>query len=292
MARIRTIKPEFWTDEALTECSLSARLLFIGMLNFADDNGNLACSSKRIKMQIFPADNIDVDPLLAELVAEGLIVVYEAGGKQYFNIQGFKRHQVVNRPSKSQIPDVEPDRIITNHSWSTHGALTEHSQREKEKEKEKEVEKDKNILFTSDDLDLSTSKKSETIEQPRCPSLDPPPDPSPGPRQTRNAERSAIAKRVLEFLNAKTGRNFRPTKSNLTPIVARLAEGYSEDEIRAVTARKCRVWLTSDTMAGYLRPKTLYCATNFNNYAGELLRDEDIAEDPSPSIKLIAGGAA
>jgi hypothetical protein len=44
MARIRTIKPEFWTDEKVVECSFEARLMFIGMFNFADDKGNLVRS--------------------------------------------------------------------------------------------------------------------------------------------------------------------------------------------------------------------------------------------------------
>lgn len=104
MARIRTIKPDFWTDEKLTECSLSARLLFIGMLNFADDNGNLAASAKKLKMQIFPADNIECQPLLDELVAQGIVIEYSVNGDNYLNIKGFKKHQVINRPSNSNIP--------------------------------------------------------------------------------------------------------------------------------------------------------------------------------------------
>ena len=40
MARIRSIKPEFWTAEQVMECSPMARLLFIGMWNFCDDGGN------------------------------------------------------------------------------------------------------------------------------------------------------------------------------------------------------------------------------------------------------------
>jgi len=39
MARIRTIKPEFWVSEQVGECSPNARLLFIGMWNFCDDRG-------------------------------------------------------------------------------------------------------------------------------------------------------------------------------------------------------------------------------------------------------------
>lgn len=30
MARIRTIKPDFWTDEKLVKLSMEARLFFIG----------------------------------------------------------------------------------------------------------------------------------------------------------------------------------------------------------------------------------------------------------------------
>lgn len=105
MARIRTIKPEFWTDEKLVECTPVARLLFIGLLNFADDNGNLTDSSVRIKMQIFPADTIDVLPLLKELITHGLLSEYSVNCNKYLHIKGFKSHQVINRPSKSAIPE-------------------------------------------------------------------------------------------------------------------------------------------------------------------------------------------
>ena len=120
MARIRTIKPDFWTSEALSECSVSARLLFIGTWNFADDYGNLERSSKRIKMQIFPADSIDVEPLIQELITHGLLIEYSVSSKKYLHIPGFKDHQVINRPSKPTCPPHED-------SLNTHGVLTEDS---------------------------------------------------------------------------------------------------------------------------------------------------------------------
>jgi hypothetical protein len=104
MARIRTIKPDFWTDEKLTECSMSARLLFIGSWNFADDNGNLEASAKQLKMKVFPADNIDCQPLLNELITQGILTEYSVNDKKYLHIKGFKKHQVINRPSNSNIP--------------------------------------------------------------------------------------------------------------------------------------------------------------------------------------------
>ena len=120
MARIRTIKPEFWTDETLTECSLSARLLFIGSWNFADDNGNLEHSAKQLKMKVFPADDVKVTPLLNELIAHGLLIEYSVSDKKYLHIKGFLKHQVINRPSKSNIPPFDE-------SLRTHGTLTEDS---------------------------------------------------------------------------------------------------------------------------------------------------------------------
>ncbi len=107
MARIRTIKPDFWTDEKLTDCSLSARLLFIGTWNFADDAGNLDRSHKQIKARVFPLDNVECEPLLLELITQGLLIEYVVEGKQYLHIKGFEKHQLINRPSKPTCPSYE-----------------------------------------------------------------------------------------------------------------------------------------------------------------------------------------
>lgn len=104
MARIRTIKPDFWTDEKIVELSFEARLFFIGTWNFADDNGNLQRSARKLKMQIFPADSIDCEPVIQQLLALGLLTEYSVNGDTYLHIVGFERHQVINRKSKSAIP--------------------------------------------------------------------------------------------------------------------------------------------------------------------------------------------
>jgi hypothetical protein len=104
MARIRTIKPEFWTDDKVVQVSFPARLLFIGLWNFADDSGNLENSPVQIKMRILPADSVTVPPLLQELIGVGLLREYAVNGKNYFNIPGFTSHQVINKPSKTRLP--------------------------------------------------------------------------------------------------------------------------------------------------------------------------------------------
>lgn len=123
MARIRTIKPEFWTDEKITECSVSARLLFIGMWNFADDAGNLERSAKQIKARVFPIDNIDCEPLIRELIEHGLLIEYSVSEKIFLHIPKFTKHQIINRPSKPVCPDYDEALI-------THGTLTEYSLQE------------------------------------------------------------------------------------------------------------------------------------------------------------------
>lgn len=131
MARIRTVKPEFWTDEKIVECSLAARLLFIGLFNFADDKGCMERSPKRIKMQVFPADTIECEPLIMELIAHGLLTEYSVNGSQYLHIPGFLKHQKINRPSNSAIPFpqefTEPDAMDEKDSMSVHGEFNEDS---------------------------------------------------------------------------------------------------------------------------------------------------------------------
>lgn len=104
MARIRTVKPEFWTDEKVVELSFPARLLFIGLLNFADDEGRMVYSPKRIKMQIFPADSMDVGKHLTELVEQKIIHVYRVDEQEFLQIVNFSLHQKIDKRSASKIP--------------------------------------------------------------------------------------------------------------------------------------------------------------------------------------------
>lgn len=131
MARIRTIKPEFWTDEKLTECSLNARLLFIGLWNFSDDYGNLQRSSKKIKMQVFPADQVDCEPLILDLITHGVLTEYSVNGEKFLHIKGFNKHQIVNRPSKSVIPPPP----LSEYSLSTHTGEERRGEERKEESK-------------------------------------------------------------------------------------------------------------------------------------------------------------
>jgi len=86
----------------------------------------------------------------------------------------------------------------------------------------------------------------------------------------------ADAEGVLNFLNQKTGRNFRARESsgkpsaNLALIAARLAGGATVIQCRAIILRKYHEWKGDETMAKFLRPETLFGRSKFEQYLGEL----------------------
>ena len=80
----------------------------------------------------------------------------------------------------------------------------------------------------------------------------------------------------MEFLNRKTGKNFKPVEANLKFIRARLAEENGNIQtLKAVVAIKIRDWGNDPKMKIYLRPATLFNATKFNQYVGEMPRREN-----------------
>lgn len=87
--------------------------------------------------------------------------------------------------------------------------------------------------------------------------------------QTMKAYKSQAIE-ILNFLNNRTGREYRPVDSNLKLIIARLKSGASITDCRQVIAKKTREWKSNPTMAEYLRPATLFNATKFEQYLGEL----------------------
>ena len=115
MARIRSIKPDFWTSEQVMECSPIARLLFVGMWNFADDHGRIPCSPKTLKAQIFPADDIDaanVRRMVDELSTNGLVRLYEVDGKEFLLVTGW-HHQKIDKRQAAKYPDPPKERSST-----------------------------------------------------------------------------------------------------------------------------------------------------------------------------------
>ena len=116
MARIRTVKPEFWTDETMAELPRDVRLLFLGLLNHVDDEGRCVDNPRLIKAAVFPLD----DDVTAEMVRRWLdelstkarVVLYEASQRRFLQVVNFRKHQKIDRANDSKLPNPEDCNII------------------------------------------------------------------------------------------------------------------------------------------------------------------------------------
>jgi hypothetical protein len=145
MARIRTIKPDFWKDEKIMDCKPIERLLFIGLWNLVDDYGRLEVAPRTIRAEIFPEDDItatDVRDMLVSLNSRGLITIYTAEDREYFFVTNWDKHQRIDNKAKpkcpapfGEIPSEEKQILGKNSEGSEKKCLEREREREEEKEK-------------------------------------------------------------------------------------------------------------------------------------------------------------
>lgn len=126
MARIRTIKPEFWEDEKVADLPIEARLLFIGMWNFADDNGVFPDSTKWIKAKVFPYDTSLSDHIVTTwvnlMVENHMLNRFEFDGKNFLIIRTFSDHQIIDKRYKRETIPLKslPDKAFENTTMCSH----------------------------------------------------------------------------------------------------------------------------------------------------------------------------
>lgn len=105
MSRSRIIKPGFFTNDRLAEVSPLGRILFAGLWTMADRKGRLEDRPKRIKAEILPFDNANVERLLTDLEARGFITRYSVAGDHFIAVTSFEKHQNPHiREAESTIP--------------------------------------------------------------------------------------------------------------------------------------------------------------------------------------------
>ena len=121
MARSRNIKPGFFKNEKLVDLPFQTRLLFIGLWTLADREGRMENRPKRIKMEIFPADNVDIDASLKELENSGFIMRYSMDNHDCIQILNFLKHQ---KPHFKEAPSTLPSHTSTNLGSGEHQPRT------------------------------------------------------------------------------------------------------------------------------------------------------------------------
>lgn len=111
MPRIRTIKPEFWSSPSMRDLDPWARLLFIAMWNWADDSGRGVANARELAAFAFPDEDDTIAPtvaelptLLAEIRGRFGVVFYTVGGRRYYEIPTWDKHQRNEKRAKSKHP--------------------------------------------------------------------------------------------------------------------------------------------------------------------------------------------
>jgi hypothetical protein len=217
MARIRTIKPEFWTSTQILECSPIARLLFIGLWNFCDDGGNHVASVKTIKAEIFPGDDIslsNVQELIDELSSNDLVVYYSNENKDFLHVTGW-HHQKIDKPSYKHPP------YKAEKSKAVRRTIVDQSPAEGNgmEGKGKEGIGENPLSSKPDDVPGVPSEPTLRLE-PTDPPPDPPPDPEPDPVQTifaywqriMNSPRSVLDDKRRKAIKAAIGWGYEPAQ--------------------------------------------------------------------------------
>jgi hypothetical protein len=118
MARIRSIKPEFFRHEALYEAErdtgLPLRIAYSGLWTAADREGRFRWSPRQLKLDCLPYDDVDFSRVLDALTTRGFIVRYAVEGKEYGCIPSWKSHQVINNREKaSDLPAFNENNALT-----------------------------------------------------------------------------------------------------------------------------------------------------------------------------------
>lgn len=141
MPRIRTIKPEFWGDEKLAPCSVTTRLVFLGLISMADDAGRVVDNPKVIDAFIFPETSETCRGSVDDLVAMGrLRRGRTASGQRILEIANWTAHQKIEKPNlRGSLPPIalevvesqdvtEIPRLVVDASGGNRGSAGEASQ--------------------------------------------------------------------------------------------------------------------------------------------------------------------
>jgi hypothetical protein len=113
--RIRTIKPEFWQHPVMSRLPYDTRILALGLLNLADDEGYFSADTDYIRGAVlFREDSSNVRRMLDELSRSGWITLCGTLERPIGRVVHFRKHQRVDRPQPSRLKQYALDESSTN----------------------------------------------------------------------------------------------------------------------------------------------------------------------------------
>lgn len=127
MARIRSLKPELWLSPQVMNLTHSSRLMFLGLITQADDEGRGLADTRRLKAAVFPGDDCklsDIESWLAEVSTQRLCLLYDGPNGRLYQLTGW-HHQKVPKAQPSNYPP--PTGFVPKHSDNGVGTVPHHS---------------------------------------------------------------------------------------------------------------------------------------------------------------------
>ena len=234
MAKRRMFSIDIISSDAFTDMPLSAQALYFHLGMAADDDGFVNCPNKIQRSIGASADDMNI------LRAKHFVLVFDSG------VLVIKHWKINNTIQKDRYHETKYTDELSMLLVKKNGAYTfiEHDSDLGLLSVDTTCIQDVSILETESSLGKSSLGKSKDTL-------------------------SAFAADVIGYLNNKTGKSFRPSsKSTMRHISARVNEGYSLDDFKAVIDTKVDQWKRDKKMCGYLRPETLF-GTKFESYLNE-----------------------
>ena len=253
MAKKRMFRLDVLETDAFMDMPLTTQALYFHLNLRADDDGFVG-NPKRIVHSI--GANIDD---LNLLIAKRFVLTFEDGvivikhWRLHNNLTAFRYQETQYIEDKSML------RIKDNSAYSfEHGNLIDDSHYV---EVGKRQSKDETKTRQRRDKD---EREEISIDN----------------NNINNILSSNPVKEIVDYLNQATGKNFKATTGKTKKCIsARLKEGFSVDDFKAVIDIKCKKWLKDDKMRDYLRPETLF-GTKFEGYLNEAPQKKTVIPDP------------
>lgn len=258
MPRIRTLKPEHRQHRKVGPLDHVTYRLWVGMILEADDEGRLVYDPEALRVLIFgyhpKISRALVEASTNVLEDSGLVRLYRAetpnGPQTYAWFPSWRDHQRIDHATPSKLPPPNDSVIPREES-------------ERPREFSRGIGKDRK----GSDRKGSEGKGKDVGRPPDVCSLTE--DSLNGHGHSPKAL-TVAAIQILDFLNRKAGRQYQAVDTNLDLITALLRKGTTVDQIHGVIAKRCARWKGDPKMEEYLRPSTLFRASKFQDYLGEL----------------------
>lgn len=281
MARYRKIDTRIWNDQKFNELSNDGKLAFFLLLTHPHltSLGAMRASIPGLASELhWPLDR------LKKALAEGFLkkMVYYDETASFIWLPNFLKYNQPESPnvvrsweqSLDYLPECPLKTALITHINHFMESLSDTFKEALPKafdkgmpNQEQEQEQEQKISM-SGKPDVITPPENDFVFKAHATSL--PNQPPPFKNQALD---------VLHFLNRKTGRVYRPVETNLKLITARLKSGATVEDCHQVIAKKTREWKNDPKMAEYLRPATLFNATKFEQYVGELVASKEDSHD-------------